>query len=432
MARVLHALCAATLTAALALIATPSADAAWKAPCIAGTRAPTCYFWDGKVTFVADGDTIAVDVSGDGTAKPERIRFVGINAMEQSVYAVNPANRRGECHALEATARLEQLINAGGRVVRLSAQTLKNRGTRRLRRSVAVKLNGSWRDLGQILVGEGHVLWDPDGTQWAHNSRYSRSAQRAAAAGRGLWDMDYCGVGPEQANRLKMWVNWDADGTDGKNPNGEWARIKTTGTTDLPIGGWWFRDGSPARYTFPSGAVIPAGGAVTLYLGSRPSWDTNTATHFYWGRRPIFQNVAPRSGLGDGGYLFDREGDARAWMIYPCRHRCGDPLRGKVKITARPKAPEVVYARNVSTSPVDLEGYVVENRPYVYSFGPSTIVNPGEALKLIPIGSPARDTRLVKHWGKGRYILNDGGDSVRLRAAANVTVDCHAWGSARC
>jgi endonuclease YncB( thermonuclease family) len=432
MARLPQVLCAAAFAAALALVGTPSADAAERGPCIAGKRGPSCYFWKGKVTFVADGDTIAVDIYGDGTRQSRRIRFVGINAMEQSVYAVNPANRRGECHALAATARLEQLIRAGGRVVRLSAQSLKTRGDRRLRRFVAAKVNGKWRDLGQFLVAEGHVLWDPDGAQWVRNASYGRSAQIAAAAGRRLWDTDYCGGGPQQANALKMWVNWDADGTDGSNPNGEWARIKNAGATDVPIGGWWFRDGSPARYKFSPGAVIPAGGSVTLFLGHRPSWDANTATHFYWGRKPIFQNVAPQRGMGDGGYLFDPQGDMRVWMMYPCQYGCSDALQGRVRISALPNAPEELQVRNVSTAPVDLEGYVAESQPYVYSFGPETVLNPGEELKLLPIGSPARDTRLLKHWGKDRYILNDGGDSVRLRTAANITIVCHAWGSVRC
>ena len=33
---------------------------------------------------------------------------------------------------------------------------------------------------------------------------------------------------------------------------------------------------------------------------------------FFWGlRRPIFEN------RGDGGYLFDRRSNMRAWHIYP-------------------------------------------------------------------------------------------------------------------
>ena len=43
----------------------------------------------------------------------------------------------------------------------------------------------------------------------------------------------------------------------------------------------------------------------------------------------MFENVTigpPR--LGDGGYLFDPDGDLRASMIYPCLVACAHPLGG--------------------------------------------------------------------------------------------------------
>ena len=40
----------------------------------------------GKVVFVDDGDTIDVDLQGDGTSRPVRVRFIGIQAMEQTSY----------------------------------------------------------------------------------------------------------------------------------------------------------------------------------------------------------------------------------------------------------------------------------------------------------------------------------------------------------
>jgi endonuclease YncB( thermonuclease family) len=417
------------VAAAFALIAAPQADAYWKAPCVAGTQRPVCFFWKGKVTSVADGDTIDVDVYGDGTSKAKRIRMTGINAMEHSAYSADPAERRGACHALEATARLEEIV--GDRVVRLGARDPGSMSGARYRRTVAAYRAGAWRDAGQTLIDEGHVLWLPAASEWARNSRYARGAQRAAAARLRLWDTDYCGFGPSQTAALKMWVNWDADGTDGRHLNGEWVRIKNLDPTDLSIGGWWFRDSYLTRYTFPSGAVIPAGRTITLFVGSPPA-EATTTTQFYWRRTTaVFDNVAAR-GMGDGGYLFDRDGDLRLWMMYPCRYGCSDPLRGKISVRAHPSTPEEVYARNVSTIPVDLEGYVVENRPYVYSFRAPTILNPGERLRLVVLGSSARNTRLVKYWGKGKYILNDGGDKVRLRTTTNITISCYAWGSMSC
>jgi endonuclease YncB( thermonuclease family) len=417
----------------VALLAPGAAEATWKAPCLGGAKRPLCHFSKGKVTFVADGDTIDVNVYGDGTSTPIRVRLTGINAMEQTVYSSNPDRRRGECHALAATARIERLIKRSRRVVRLGSQARDPMSGHRHRRSVAVRLDGRWRDVGQMLIDEGHVLWLPNRNEWAHNGRYNAGAQRAAAAGRRLWNTDACGAGPHQSTPLRMWVNWEADGRDGpSNVNGEWVKIKNLGALDLPIGRWWFRDSWVKRFRFPSGTVVPAGRTVTLFVGSRPAGDTNRTTHFYWGRGgSMFEDVREH-GVGDGGYLFDPQGDLRAWMAYPCRYGCSDPLRGKVDIAAHPSAPEEVYLTNVSAEAIDLEGYVAENGPYVYSFAENTVLDTGETLRLVVKGSRSNDTRLVKHWGKDKYILNDAGDRVVVRTQAYIRLDCYAWAAASC
>ena len=40
------------------------------------------------------------------------------------------------------------------------------------------------------------------------------------------------------------------------------------------------------------------------------------------------------NGVGDGAYLFDPQGDLRAWMTYPCRLGCTDPYTGALELTA--------------------------------------------------------------------------------------------------
>ncbi len=47
----------------------------------------------GTVVHVADGDTLGVDVHGDGTSTPLRVRMTDINEMELSS---RPAARPGE------------------------------------------------------------------------------------------------------------------------------------------------------------------------------------------------------------------------------------------------------------------------------------------------------------------------------------------------
>src|SRR4051812_18714357 len=86
----------------------PSAEARM-GPCIQGQR-PVCHVWTGKVTFVADGDTMYVRIKGVGT---KRVRITGINAQEQTRYSHVKRKRRGECHAVAATEYLGHMIRAG-------------------------------------------------------------------------------------------------------------------------------------------------------------------------------------------------------------------------------------------------------------------------------------------------------------------------------
>jgi endonuclease YncB( thermonuclease family) len=302
-------------------VATP-AGAEWMGPCLPGTTSPSCHFWRGKLKSVDDGDTIDVRMgTSTGKRKTVRVRLTGIQAMEQSVYTSHPSKRRGECHALQATARLEHLIAKGHGVLRLGAQDPKSTTGLRLRRSVAVKIGGRWHDLGRLLVAEGHALWLPNPVEYAWNATYNELAQKAAAKEVNLWDSEACGTGPSETSGLRLTVQPDARGNDFENVNGERVRVDNLDPlASVPLDGWWLRDSALRRYYFPPWAVIPPDGNVTLRVGS----GTDTDTIFYWGLSdPVFENAKPDGrGMGDGAYLFDPDGDLRAWMMYPCRYAC--------------------------------------------------------------------------------------------------------------
>jgi endonuclease YncB( thermonuclease family) len=290
------------------VLAAPAAASTGR--CVPG--GPTCTFWTGKVTLVADGDTIDVDIAGDGTHRPRRIRITGINATELSVYSHTPSRRRGECHGVEATARLEQLIRRSRWRVRLAAQARSSHSGVRLRRQVSVRRHGKWIDAGRIMLAEGHALWLNNATEWAWNHRYAEATDQAAAKHLRLFDPQGCGAGP--AASLAMDLNWDAPHKDGDNVNGEWARIRNTGASALSLHRWWFRDSDLRRFTFPAGAVVPAGGSVTLHMGR----GTNSGNTFFWGlSSPPLDNISyDDRARGDGGYLFDPLGNLRAFVIY--------------------------------------------------------------------------------------------------------------------
>ena len=281
-------------------------------PCTTDAGSPRCQYWYGKVTFVADGDTLDVRLRGSGV---RRIRLTGINAMEQTRYSRDPARRRGACHAVAATARLEQLVRRGGRRVRLAAQDPASVAGHRLRRQVSARIDGRWVDVGRVLVEEGHALWLPHGVEYAWNRDYRQLSQAAKTRRLRLFDPQGCGPGPAPAVEPRLRLRWDARGNDAANVNGEWAEIANPSGASLAIGGWSFRDSSARRFTFPHGTVIPAGGRVRVHVGR----GATNERRFHWGLPgPAFENpTRGRRAMGDGGYLFDPRGNLRAAVIYP-------------------------------------------------------------------------------------------------------------------
>jgi endonuclease YncB( thermonuclease family) len=280
----------------------------------------------GKVVFVDDGDTIDVVVKGDGTCRPVRVRFIGIQAMELHVYSHTLSKLRGECWGVDAAKNLHRLV--AGKQVRLTARKVSSASTHnvRPRRFVAVQVNGVWTDVGAMQLDAGLVLPDLIPDEFSHNLDYARRAQTAAAIGAGFWgSSSRCGIGPSQDDQVKVDVNWDADGNDGENVNGEWVDVTNLGVNPVDLSGWWVRDaayrGYKAHgYTFPAGTVVVPGDHVRLKVGKGD--DGGGVLH--WGLDiPIFANVTEdKTFMGDGAWLYDPNGDLRAWYMYPCRSAC--------------------------------------------------------------------------------------------------------------
>ncbi len=237
---------------------------------------------------------------------------------------------------------------------------------------------------------------------------------------------------------LKVWLTWDANGIDGGDLNGESVHIKNTGRTAVPLGGWRVRDsayrGTLARgFVFPASATLPPGGTVGVFVGTGRA----TATRFFWGQAaPVFENVSRTTGLADGAYLFDPQGDLRSSVVYPCRVSCADPLARRIALAAVYDPPgadtaarEHVLVTNRSPAPAVLEGYQLWSWPYGYTFPPGSWLRAGESLR-VSLGS-GRPSRLAHHWRLGVPALGNAGDSVALRSSSNVLVACRAWGSMR-
>jgi len=416
------------MAAAASLLAfAPAASAVRKQPCVPGQKKPKCFVVPAKVGPVGDGDTFQAKIGG--SKKFQLVRVTGIQAMELHVYG-RRRGREGECNAVEATVALEKMIR--GEKVRLLSQQ-KNATTEgergRLRRSVQVKIGGRWVDPAYELLKQGLVLWFPNGQEWAWNRKYSKMAAEMAAQGIGVWNPDSCGAGPGEGIPLSMKLKWDAEGSDAKNINGEWARISNLDPVrPLDLHRWWFRDSHlRPRLTFPSGAVIPPNESIKVHAGR----GQNDEDSFYWGlTESAWENVSGgRKGMGDGGYLFDPQGDVRSFVQFPCQVGCREPAKGRVSIHATFRGMEYVTLRNISSTPLDLTYYEIESVPWFSEFKRGTILRPNQRMVLyIGNGPASRRGDLTANWGFKSGLLADRRDVVTLRNPYGAPVICHAWG----
>jgi endonuclease YncB( thermonuclease family) len=411
----------------LALSLLPAAGAgASSGPCFSGAHGAPCRFQSARVTEVNDGDTITVRLSG--SRRERKVRFRAIQAMELTRYSNHRSQRRGECHGVAAANRLEDLIRAGHRRVRLSSQHPGTDHLGRLIRWVAVRRHGRWQDLGELLMRDGHTLWMDSTTDTAWNLRYDVLGQRAAQAHRNLWNPTTCGAGPHQAVPIRVWVQSDPLGVD--SPANEWVKVQNRSATEaLPLGGWWVRDAMYRRFTFPAGTTVAPGATVTVHVGA----GTAQGGDLFWGlRTTAFENGGDPRGLGDGAYLFDPQGDLRAWMLYPCHVACSDPYQGALDVTAHPRTPEQVTILNHSGGPVDLYGYALTLFGGTVPFDPGTVLQPGESMTVFMGGSGSEDSRDVRHLGLDGFVLADSGGRVSVDAYNGVMLACDAWGDGRC
>lgn len=383
--------------------------------------APTTY---GSTDRTIDGDTVAVRVDGDGTdVAPPHVRNTGIQAMEV-----------GQCHSAEATAAMKVLVT-GQRVQLTTTNAASSSMGRPVRHIEVVRPDGSLLDTQLAQLQGGHVLpavLGGDATRW---KPYFTAAQQAARNGKNLWDTDACGSGPSQDTPLRVWANWDGNGPD--TPANEWVRVYNGSSTVLGIGGWWVRTGAQDSFVFPSTARVPAKGTLTLWVGQ----GTNTTTSFYWGSavtKFANANVAANA-YGNGAYLFDPQGDLRAWSIYPCLHECSDPLAGKVSVAVRADADgvdadnvngEYVRLSPAGTSRIDLSYKVLSANGYTHEFPKGSVVEPGETL-TVHVGR-GYSSRLRQYWGNASPVLANGGGTVELRSPESVRIACRQWGTGRC
>jgi endonuclease YncB( thermonuclease family) len=404
----------AALTLVGVMLATSPAAASW---------IQTQTSAEGKVVRVRDGDTVDVDVWGDGTSTPQTIRNTGIQAMET-----------GQCHAAQATKLMTSL--AAARTVRLTARYASTSSLGRPVRYVDSQSGSVFTDTQLPMLNAGQALALTLGNETSRWRSYMYAQQKAERTGANLWDTDYCGSGPQQANPIKVWVNYDGDGDETLNPNTEWVRIQNQGSTTLSLTGWWLRSAAQDYLRFPAGTAISAHSVLTVYVGK----GTRTATKLYWGfSSPHFPNSDEPGSYGSGAYLFDPQGDLRSHTSFPCLYACSDSRAGQVAMKVNYDAPgddqtnptgEYVALTLKGTKAVDLSYTTLWSHGNTREFGGGTILKPGERM-IIHMGK-GTNTRLNHYWGKSYAPLTNSGGNMVLRTTNGIRITCSAWGTGRC
>ncbi len=420
------------------------------APSTPTSATPALKYWEGTATKVVDGDTIWVNLKGDGTSRSFEVRNAGIQATE--VAHPHAGQPKDECHSREAMARLSQLVLGKNRHVRLSASYASSQSNGRLLRYVDVDVNpdpavDEWVDVQIVLLEEGYVLWKPERTESAHNGEYGLAAQRGLMTGQQLYNPNHrlgtCKPGPRQAMPLSIKINYSSfDPVKGSVVNREWIKIHNGGEKSVPLRGWRIRTATHIQYfRFPGWASIPPGKSVTVHSGN----GSNAGRTFYWGSgvtllpNPVAGAMYPGKGL----YLVDPDGDVRATMIYPCLVSCSDPLQGKVAISkvvydAPGRDADNINGEYVEIRPtigrVNLAGYFFERLPYSKLLPKGTVLDPGDRLRVRmgPGKDDLKGTIKTVHLGVDHPILGNGGGSVSLRTDRAIRIDCYRWGNGTC
>lgn len=251
----------------------------------------------GRTVGIVDGDTILVDIWGDGTGTARRVRFTGVNS-----------NEPGQCHAADATSRTRDL--ALGRVVHLLAIDKGSRSQGRLRRTVLARQpDGTFRNLARTLVSESLANASPLADEWGRNSEYRQIQDREMAQGQRIWNRAACRVGPQQGHPIRVHVHWQG------GVGSEYVDItNNSATSALNLGGWRVRNTSPFHYTFAAGTSVPPGATLRVRVGS----GTDTALVKFWpSTEARFLNATTdQRAIGNAAFLVDGDIDIRTWDVY--------------------------------------------------------------------------------------------------------------------
>jgi len=207
------------------------------------------------VKEVIDGDTLIL-------SNGERIRLIGINTPESGKYYFNEAKDILEILVLGKEVRLEKDVTDRDKYGRLLRY---------------VYTEDLFVNMEMVKRGFANMYTYPPDVKYTEE--FLEAERHARLNEAGLWEKS-------EICKLEIDINYDAEGNDNNNLNGEYITIKNTGTSSLNLERWTVKDSGTNIYEFCKFTLEPGS---TVYLFSGNGKDTDGK--FYWGSsKPVWNN----------------------------------------------------------------------------------------------------------------------------------------------
>ena len=287
------------------------------------------------------------------------MRLLGVNTPE--IRGFNNANRdKDMCGGPESTRLLASWLPPGTKVQlrSLDKASFKDERIQRYAFAWNPQTNQYDIDLQAVIAQSGLATWFTLENESALSYKYRVMIAQTQLKKIGLWSSDLCGPLEQPEAKLSVNVNWNAQGNDRENINGEYAIIRNVGESNVDVTGWVLRDiGVSDWFRFPPGSTLAPNDFRVVHMGVGTNGTPNPRD-LYWGSgEALFRNTVIDSFLGDGAYLLNQNTAVRSYYEYPCVLDCSDPMKGvlritKVNTTSTAKKCHSVRIRNTSGSKI--------------------------------------------------------------------------------
>ncbi|MCL5069462.1 MAG: thermonuclease family protein [Actinobacteria bacterium] len=220
-----------------------------------------------NVIEVIDGDTFVL-------SNNEHVRLIGINTPESERYFYEEAKEVLKLLVLNKNVRLEKDVedkDAYGRLLRY------------------VYLGNLFINLEMVKRGFANVFTFPPNIKYT--DKFIEAEREARKKEIGLWEKS-------NSSNIEISINYDAEGDDRLNLNGEYIIFKNNNDYNINLAGWTVKDLSANIYDFGK-MIFKSGSSLILFSGN----GNDLENKFYWNSsKPIWNNDH------DALYLRDKDG----------------------------------------------------------------------------------------------------------------------------